>query len=1030
MGRVPVDLGELVEHWTLLEDERPLVAGKRGATAVGLRAGVEVLHAGGPVSARSIGVARDAVDFVARQVKVPASELGFYEWDGRTIESHRSQIRQHLGFRECSVADAEKLTSWLAANVCEKERRPDQVRAELLTRCRTDQIEPPSVGRTDRIVRSAVRSAEQSLALRISSRLGPPAAARINVLIDGDADGEVDASDGEPPILATIKEAPGNVSLETMLAEISRLLVVRAIGLPPDLFDDVAPKVVAGWRARAAIESPSHLRDHPEPLRLTLLAALLHEREREITDTLVDLLIATVHRIGARAEKRVTEELVNAFKRVTGKENILFKLAEASLSAPEGTVREVVFPAVAGGEQTLRELVHEFKTKGPTYRRTVQTTLKASYTNHYRRGLIRLLDVLEFRSSNTAHQPVIAALALIAQHANADHTTYYPLGDTVPAHRGVAGDWDDVVYRIDTRGRRRVVRMAYEVATFQALREALRCKEIWTVGADRWHNPDQDLPADFEQHRTEHYRELRKPVDPTEFITQVREQLRTELAALNSGLPSLSWLSISERRAGAIKLTAADAQPEPRNLRRIKAEVLRRWGTVPLVDMLKEAVLRTGCLNMLTSVSGGGGIRAEMLAERLLLAIHAYGTNTGIKAVAADGHGHSEDDIRYVRRRYLSLEAARAIAVQIADATFAVRQTSLWGIGSSAVASDSTHVRAYDQNLFTEWHSRYGGRGVLIYWHVERKSMIVHSQLISCTASEVAAMTEGAMRHGTTMDVEGNYVDSHGQSEIGFGITKLLGFDLLPRIKQINRVKLFRPAAGEPDAYTNLAPALTRPIRWELIAQQYDQLIKYATAIRTGTATTEAILRRFTRNASHPTYAAMLELGRAQKTIFVCRYLRVRDLQREIEEGLNVMESSNRANSVIAYDGGGQIASNRRDEQEMFVKGKSCETFNPLGPWLVTADEVADPQNLSMRLSVNGIQRQSGSTSTMIFGVGEIIRYLSQVMVLYPGDVINTGTPPGVVLGQPDPKPYLRDGDVVECEIQGLGVMRQTFRQA
>ncbi|MGW0885265.1 Tn3 family transposase [Streptomyces sp. NPDC002671] len=88
---------------------------------------------------------------------------------------------------------------------------------------------------------------------------------------------------------------------------------------------------------------------------------------------------------------------------------------------------------------------------------------------------------------------------------------------------------------------------------------------------------------------------------------------------------------------------------------------------------------------------------------------------------------------------------------------------------------------------------------------------------------------------------------------------------------------------------------------------------------KTRTASTEAILRRFTRNASHPTYAAMLEVGRAQKTIFVARYLRLRDLQREIEEGLNVMESSNGANSVIAYGKGGEIASNRRAEQEMFV---------------------------------------------------------------------------------------------------------------
>ncbi|MEV6152732.1 fumarylacetoacetate hydrolase family protein [Nonomuraea sp. NPDC052129] len=110
-------------------------------------------------------------------------------------------------------------------------------------------------------------------------------------------------------------------------------------------------------------------------------------------------------------------------------------------------------------------------------------------------------------------------------------------------------------------------------------------------------------------------------------------------------------------------------------------------------------------------------------------------------------------------------------------------------------------------------------------------------------------------------------------------------------------------------------------------------------------------------------------------------------------------------------------------------KGKSCETFNPLGPWLVTADEVADPQNLTMRLSVNGEVRQDGVTKNMIFDVAEIVRYLSQFMVLDPGDVINTGTPAGVAMGMPG-QPYLRAGDVMELEIEGLGRQRQTVGQA
>lgn len=212
----------------------------------------------------------------------------------------------------------------------------------------------------------------------------------------------------------------------------------------------------------------------------------------------------------------------------------------------------------------------------------MQTTLKASYTNHYRRGLIKLLDVLEFRSSNQAHRPAIEALALVARYANAGNTTYYPLGETVPVHKAMGGDWAEVVHRADKRGRRRVVGMVYEVVTFQALRDQLKCKEIWVVGADKWRNPDEDLPLDFEARRAENYRELRKPLDPAVFVDELREQMTTELTLLNDRMPKLSWLDIAERKSGAIRLTAAEAQPEPRNLRRIKGEVQRRWGVVPL----------------------------------------------------------------------------------------------------------------------------------------------------------------------------------------------------------------------------------------------------------------------------------------------------------------------------------------------------------------------------------------------------------------------------------------------------------------
>jgi len=144
------------------------------------------------------------------------------------------------------------------------------------------------------------------------------------------------------------------------------------------------------------------------------------------------------------------------------------------------------------------------------------------------------------------------------------------------------------------------------------------------------------------------------------------------------------------------------------------------------------------------------------------------------------------------------------------------------------------------------------------------------------------------------------------------------------------------------------------------------------------------------------------------------------------------LESDEDALACIA----GYVISNDVSEREFQLerggqwdKGKSCETFNPCGPWLVPADEVADPQNLGLRLSVNGESKQNGSTANMIFPVAHVIRYLSQFMVLNPGDLVNTGTPAGVALGMKEPA-YLRAGDVVELEIDGLGSARQTFVQA
>jgi hypothetical protein len=159
-----------------------------------------------------------------------------------------------------------------------------------------------------------------------------------------------------------------------------------------------------------------NLRRHPEAARITWLAIFVHLRGRTLTDDLLDLLIETIHHIGARAEHRVDRELLDDLRRVTGKQNLLFEVAGAALEKPDGIVRDVVFPVI--GEQTLRDLVREAKATGPTYRTTLRTVIRNSYKGHYRRMVPQILQKLEFRSNNEHHRPVLLALDLLKRYAD------------------------------------------------------------------------------------------------------------------------------------------------------------------------------------------------------------------------------------------------------------------------------------------------------------------------------------------------------------------------------------------------------------------------------------------------------------------------------------------------------------------------------------------------------------------------------------------------------------------------------------
>ena len=212
--------------------------------------------------------------------------------------------------------------------------------------------------------------------------------------------------------------------------------------------------------------------------------------------------------------------------------------------------------------------------------------MRASYGSHYRRMLAPLLDTLKFGSNNTMHRPVIDALEFLKAHQEGKQR-YFSLEEGVPIDGVVQSNFREIVLEKDKNGIERINRINYEICVLQALRKRLCCKEIWVVGADRYRNPDDDLPSDFEMKREEYYAALKQPQEAEEFVTALKRSMAESLKRLNSTFPRNHKVKIIQGSKPRISIAKIDPQPDPPNLSQLKAEVTRRWPMTSLLDVLK-----------------------------------------------------------------------------------------------------------------------------------------------------------------------------------------------------------------------------------------------------------------------------------------------------------------------------------------------------------------------------------------------------------------------------------------------------------
>lgn len=838
----------------------------------------------------------------------------------RTIKRFKGEIRSYLNVKLLNKAKLSGFLDHCKAVIFPMSFKWEQTLEQAYSYLKKNKIEPCSSLDLDKLLATAHREFESAFFSKIEKSLSNQTKNALDKLLeDVDIESSSDQESTEPNItLGQLKEDKPKLKIDSILYEVQKYKFLSNLNIPKIQFG--SRLLLIKYYERILVEAPSLIKKHNSSIRYAYLAIFCVIKKQLMTDTLTDMLLKILHRIKSKSERSVDKDLKNDNKRVKGKFGTLLVLAKKSIDNPKGVIQETIYPDVP--HEHLSQIVSELGEDGRWYNNKIKTKALSLYSHNNRRLVWALIDALTLKTDDKLSN-ILSAIHLIKKiNIENDMSLKNRLFNPIILNNLVPEHWHPfIIIKAEHPTKVNINWQALELALFEKIEKQIPTKNIWVEDAYRYRNPTEDVPADFDENEDYYFDLLGLPKDADVFIKDLKDRLNDNMSALNESILSNTKVVIKNRgKSGSIKVTPFDPQAEPQNIELLKLEVAKIWPNLHLLDILKEAEHRIGFTKQFQSVSSREVIKKEILTKRLLLCIFGIGSNTGIKRMSGISIDTEKyDDLRYVKKRFMNCQNIRFAIQDVVNEINNIRDKSVWGEATTSCASDSKKMSVWDQNLMVAWHARYGGRGVMIYWHVDKKGLCIHSKLKTCSSSEVGSMIHGVLYHDTTMDMDQISVDTHGQSAIGFAFSELFDFDLLPRIKNINKQRLYCSSKAAKDSYTNLTDALAPTnIVWKKIKTQYREIVKLAAALKLKTVDPDVLMKRLSAdNKSDPVYQAIMEMGKASRTIFLCRYLSHEDLRIEINDALNVVERVNGIMEFIFYGRLGEISSNNTNEQEM-----------------------------------------------------------------------------------------------------------------
>ena len=763
-------------------------------------------------------------------------------------------------------------------------------------------FELPTFKQLDRLVRKARSSVNKKLFNDVYASLTDKQIAEFNCLLE--------TSDGyKRSDYNALKSLPKNPTISHFRELLKHHDWLVSFGDINNHLKHIIPIKLKQFAEQAKSLDASNLRDFSNPKRYTLILCLISQAQAHAKDALATTFCRTLMGMHKKAKDKLenrrefyrarTQELLVIFSNVLG---IIQYDESNSMQKARDKVNDY------GGIETLKTDCDQ----AVGLNSNNHLPFLMDFFKGKRGALMRLLSTLDLRSS-TQETALIKAIQIVLNNRNLKHE--YISGNIELSF--TTEQWRRLIVKKEDKAKA-FNRRYLELCVLSHVANELRSKDLFIVGADSYADYRIDLlPLEAcKKILDEHCKKVGIPNSGVECVKQLKENLIVKAKSVDASYPETTELTID--KLGKPTLHKRLPKKKPGSAVWLEKMLKLRMKKRNLIDVFCSSHFYCGWGHVFSPISGDDPKIKDPI-ERYLLTNFAYATGLGPTQTALHVRGAaSAHMLSWVNQRHITPEMLDKAREKLINLISQFRLTQSWGDGKS-VSADGTMQELREQSLIAEFHFRYRRKGGIAYHHVADNYILLFSTFMSCGVWEAVEIIEGLLKNNSDVQPDIIHGDTQAQSTVVFALAYLLGFRLMPRIRNWKDLKLFRPS--KTARYEHINSLFTDTIDWDIIEKHWQDIMQVVLSIREGKMSSSKLLRKLSNHSrKNRLYQAFQELGYVIRTLFLLEYISDVELREIITAQTNKVEAYNGLSDWCAFGSDILVASNDDIEMEKAVK--------------------------------------------------------------------------------------------------------------